>query len=1019
MASADTNQAPAQLARTFMSLPEEVQKDIFSHCSQPELICLSLVSRHFRELAAAQLYRNFHIVFPDEDDPAFDSPIDGLAGGLETFVASKYDYAKHLRDLSLDTLSAGEKAETAYKPYLYSVSCGKFMNTLLLLALQKAKSLESFRWNIRVELSRRVYGALHEIDTLTNVHIRMQAGPSLWEAPPPIPLISSQPSTSAAPSAPPHVLAPPPAPPLVLSNGPSALFYMPTSNAPPPPPAPKPIVRSRAPRKTTVTKEPPTLSGFKKLKSLAVLDIDTLDVVTEIKSCVRNSSGTLTKLKLSFSDALGLQARKPPPDLDPEDSDADDEFQVVPAPPPGSGYPDDVSGPAKAFRAQEERKSQESVLGRIFDVEPYVVKKPQKKLREKEKDAKEDQSENPGQDFINAIKGISRKLMKDLNGTSDLSVSQQEILDTIESAARKYVASEDANKTRDGNKEVKSKSDAAPSEPTGGAEATATKPYGLSFDPSSLWGQSVFGQPSPSKTKDTQKDVSPDDIDIEGPEEQLEIEPQDPPSKDRDTPTNNEPPTSPAAPPEPSSSKSQPPLTNGAPVSPSVGKAVANLAAQKMNFEMLAQKLKSFESKAADLSGQILKLRAKDGVACIAEAEKQLATFSRNIQDIQKEMNIVTAEIEDAERQIRTLSSSSSSSSSIDADDAESQNQRIAEYMRTTRGLALQSLSIYLLPVKASVLSRAIDLRVLRRITLLNVGPQAPIWAHMLKENKESPLPLRKIFTDNVSSVFLTFVSQLEELHELFLLERDNKYKPESFAPKTTTTIDQIRRLVLRKHMPTIQRLMIKNVTDTAWDVDEKTILLICRRGKLLQELACNMGIKAIHTFMQQLAGLVSLRALHIIQLRNDDTCVWVMRETKRFLIDNMSHHPEMKLEWISIDDDDRVERIIRPADLAKNSNGETDVAASSSSSKSKGKGKGKQKVVNTSNAIFNGVFPVLPPPDSWDVAGNSTDDSESEEDHAADLQHHHQKIQTLENIHFYDVWGVRIFKKEVVTGRL
>ncbi len=136
---------PARPRIGFFDLPREVQKEIFSHCCQGDLICSSLVSKDFRELAAAQLYRNFHIVFPDEDDPSYDSPIDGLAGGLDTFVTSDYDYAKHLRDLSLDTLSAGDKAETAYKPYLYSVSCGKFMNTLLHLTLKKAKSLEAFR----------------------------------------------------------------------------------------------------------------------------------------------------------------------------------------------------------------------------------------------------------------------------------------------------------------------------------------------------------------------------------------------------------------------------------------------------------------------------------------------------------------------------------------------------------------------------------------------------------------------------------------------------------------------------------------------------------------------------------------------------------------------------------------------------------------------------------------------------------------------------------------------------------
>src|SRR5512142_1794064 len=120
---------PAQRRLTILDLPRETQKEIISHvrcpfpskqvpspprpppltpaqCSQGDLICLSLVSKHFRELAAAQLYRNFHIIFPDEDDPAFDVPIDGLAGGLDTFVTSEYDYGKHLKDLSLDTLSA-------------------------------------------------------------------------------------------------------------------------------------------------------------------------------------------------------------------------------------------------------------------------------------------------------------------------------------------------------------------------------------------------------------------------------------------------------------------------------------------------------------------------------------------------------------------------------------------------------------------------------------------------------------------------------------------------------------------------------------------------------------------------------------------------------------------------------------------------------------------------------------------------------------------------------------------------
>lgn len=148
---------------------------------------------------------------------------------------------------------------------------------------------------------------------------------------------------------------------------------------------------------------------------------------------------------------------------------------------------------------------------------------------------------------------------------------------------------------------------------------------------------------------------------------------------------------------------------------------------------------------------------------------------------------------------------------------------------------------------------------------------------------------------------------------------------------------------------------------------------------------------------MQSLSGLVNLQALHVIQLRNDDTCVWVMRETKRFFVDNLSHYPEMKLEWISIDDDDRVERILRPADTPRKEK----------SKKSKGKQKAKPTATNNN---YNDAFPLLSL-DSWGQSSESEDEDDDE-----GMQ---GKLETLENIHFYDVWGVRIFKKEVVAGRL
>jgi len=776
-----------------MDLPREVQKDIFSHCPQSDLIGLALVSRHFHELAAAQLYRNFHIVFPDEDDPAFDSPIDGLAGGLDTFVTSDYDYAKHLRDLSLDTLSAGIKAEAAYKPYLYNVSCGKFMNTLMLLTLRKATSLESFRcvapksappstpqslvssltipprrrWNIRVELSRPVYKALHGIDTLRQVHIRLQSGPSLFEAPPPLPFTSVTSSASSSSTHLPEPLSLPPPPlPFTIPGPPSAFYVAPSMSHPPPPP--KPISRAKTHKKTNLAKEPPTISGFKNLKSLSVLDIDSLDIVTELKTCVRNSSATLTKLKLSFSDSLGLQARKPPPDLDPDDSDPEDEFQVVPVPTPGNGYNDDVSGPARAFRAQEERKSQEAVLGRIFDVEPYMVKKPQKKSREVEKVPKEEPQADPGRDFINAIKAVSNKLMKELNGTGDFSLAQQDILDIIETAAKKYVASEEG-KTKEVKKEDVSgegpsssnsespKEKEKEKEPAKDTEKLPEEPSNQAETPST----SIFGKRAP-KAKDGQNDADPEDINIEEPEELLAVELQDTSSK---TPPNES--SVPAAEPSSSQAASQtdsqtdnqtdvqtnspavPPaapqtptpretvvLENGTVLPPGVLKAMGNLAAQKVNFSTLTNKLGIFEVQANELIKEIQQLRNPDvplDMESLQDAEKRMQDCSTNIQDIQKEMNVVESEIADAQKQIMAVAPP--------PDDPEGQARRIRDYLRSTRGLALQSLAIYLIPVKASVLSRAVDLRVLKRLTLLNVGSQGPSGPICTKRTRSALYP--------------------------------------------------------------------------------------------------------------------------------------------------------------------------------------------------------------------------------------------------------------------------------------
>ncbi|KAK4126657.1 hypothetical protein N657DRAFT_662807 [Parathielavia appendiculata] len=1001
MASSATRAAVAGAPRSspstnhtlgFLNLPREVQTEIIKHCSTRDLICVALVSKHFRDLAAAQLYREFSIVFPDEDNPQFDTPVDSLAGGFDTFVTSDYNYAQYLKALCFDTLYLGDKAEVSYRPYLANLSCGKFMNTLLLLTLRKARALESFKWNIRVELSRPVYKELHQIASLSHLHIRLHAGPSQYETPPPLPYTVSSSTVSPGPA---HVTSLPPPPPTfgLMPPPPPQGFYVPAS-AIPLPPLPKPP-RAKAPKKPSLGKEPPTLSGFRRLKSLAVLDIDDLDIVSELQACVRNSAGTLSKLKLSFSEKLASSARKPSADPESEDSDQEDDIDPLPA-----VHNEEMSGPARAFRAQEERKTQESVLGRIFDVESIPARKPTVGSAEnKEKKMKVKTEE----ELVDIMKKIAAKFMGELNGTSDFKASQH-VFDLISLAAYKYL--EEAKTQKETQNENQALSDTSASDTN---QFSDDKVGGTPLEASSPTGGLFSNATASKKARDGQGDANPDDIDIEEPEDQLAIEPGEPPASDASN--------------EPNNTDSEAPLPTAAIHSNSTAEpdhVSTAQESQKALRKAWTEQVERIESQADALAKEMRQwagLKTSANFSNFADAESWLRNANRNIQAMKDDLTA------SQKTMLERLHTAPPGRPATNKEVEDQEHARMRDYLRKTRGIALESLRIYLIPVKASVLSRAVDLRMLRRLTLLNVGIQAPIWALLHKENKEAPLPLRKIFTDNVSLVFLNFVSSLQEVYELFLLERENKAKPESFAPKTQTTIDQIRKLVFKKHLPHLRRLMIKNLSGTAWDVDEKSILLLCRQGRKLEELACSMSIRAMHCLMQHIYGLASLRALHVVHLRNDDTCVWVMRETKKFLIDNVSHYPDLKLEWIAIDEDDRVDKLVRVPSPAQDGNGASDGEGKKKAKDTKGKGKLETTAAAAALDLEGEGGDVALEVSALIAAelGKHEEGSTSEADETdgEDEEGLGQKIQVLEGFAFSDVEGVRIFKKEVVAGRL
>ncbi|OAA68418.1 F-box domain, Skp2-like protein [Niveomyces insectorum RCEF 264] len=1185
---------------TFLDLPDETQTEIFSYCRVADLICLSLVSHRFRELAAEQLYHTLDVVFSEEDELRPPDAMRDLPLCLDTLTTSDYDYAKHLREFSFDTENTGIRGENAYKTFHHGLSAGKFLDTLVLLALRKAKRLETLVWNVRIEISRPLYKVLHQIDTLVNVELRLQSGPSLYEGPPALPLASNTPtvsslsSSSSAATPFENMLSVPPFSQSTVAMQPTGSGFFGTP-APPPvyyaangsgvSPAlslPKPAVR-RVPRRPVTARDPPTISGFKNLKSLGVLDIDSLDVITEIKTCVRNSASTLTELRLSFSENLASKSRKPPAESDTEsEPDDDDDFQPFPlATEQFALGMDGSSGPNKAFRAQEEKKNQESALGRIFDLEPYAIKGSKrsagsaaatataaatsaaaKTAGADDKDgavadeAKADYATKLATDFVNSVRTVTSSLLQ-INGSGGhTSDEQKEALRLIAAAAKKYVDYEEKQADGAANSETKPVP-LAGFAPSGSGEGDGDGDNATHLDPHndepvedddkslSLESSSLFKdtQVSSKKLKDIDRDVCPEDIDIEEPEGQLVLDPHGG-SFDKDT--ENQTDFVPAlvvssvsdnpgqadehTASSPDTSKqddndvneqtqkqshfseknkqqdslqsqditaattmaTEPTAASQLPLfevpSTRMAKLASNLAAQKANYQVLLDRLSMVESLSRRMSEKVEGISGAGGNALdvyrIAEVEKQVSAFRTDVGNIYQEVRSVEAEINDIEKQIGGLVAAShaagGTASTIAATSAaatattatataaatatttnagrpENNRRLISDYVRSTRGLALETLAVHLIPVKASVLSKAIDLRALKTITLLNVGPQAPVWTLLAKENKLSPLPLRTIFTDNVSNAFLHFVAQLDEVRNLYMLERDSVYRPESFASKTTATIDHIRRLVLRKHAPHLRRLMIQNQDNNSWDMDEATVDLLSKRAPNLGELSVSMNMQSIHAFLQCIYGYTSLVALHVIHLRNDDTCVWVMRETKRFLIDMLSHHPHLKLEYLAIDSNNgTVERIVRVD--ARKEREKRQERRRARMAKAKGKTKATTSPagigINTgTGGIVSGngwpEISSLPSSNIWNTNSSSyvgnmaagflsnsggmhhygSDDNRKEEDDEDDEEdsdasgnnhvHARRKQLKVKMMRMSDVWDVAIFRKEIMTGIL
>ncbi len=186
--------------------------------------------------------------------------------------------------------------------------------------------------------------------------------------------------------------------------------------------------------------------------------------------------------------------------------------------------------------------------------------------------------------------------------------------------------------------------------------------------------------------------------------------------------------------------------------------------------------------------------------------------------------------------------------------------EAMQNYIRVTHGLGLEELRLHWIPLKASIVGRALDLTVLKRITLLEVGPQDTFWALLLRlTSLDNKISFKSIHTDHVSKSFTKFLGSFDGLEELFLHERSAKQSDTD--PELMVDVTSLRKMALSNHVSSLRKLMLRNERNDCWDVDTKTLQFLALKAKVLTELACSMKMQT-YVSCQCLSSFEQTRSL-------------------------------------------------------------------------------------------------------------------------------------------------------------
>ncbi|OJD18502.1 hypothetical protein AJ78_01491 [Emergomyces pasteurianus Ep9510] len=1041
----------------ILRLPPETFNAIFAYASSSDLVNLALVSKHFHGLAAAQLYRSLSHVFDERDTRTGQLAVDRLAGVLGTLTTSDYNYAAYIKEISLDAIQGNQIAASVALEFRYGSSCGKFLNTLLLATLKRIEALESFRWNVRVEISPAIFAILGKHSGLQNVHVRLQDGLSMHSSS--SMSLSSSPFTFTAP-------APAAVPPITHHHHHHQHHHHHHHHhhPPPPPSSTSPFLANGdlrpAKRLNTHKFHPITrnFSLFSSLRSLAVLDMDTLEYVPEVAECISSSSTTLKTLKLSFSEALALKARKKTivdvSDTETVQEDDGGGFMndpLIPSPaPPPPVMPQSLFGNTSTSNDADvrlERTAQEKALARLFGLEKEnAVQKKLEKIADRAiadadkeiQSALKSSKHDVDRIFVKNLSSAVRGLVQS-KGAYASSSKGIKALEQIEKAAITYL---EKKGTVDGRWKEKLKGftgqkhsyKAGPIQTQAGLFGTTNvsspkspfsfdtvPPMGYPPPPSQLPppGKGIFSYPPKSSYPPGPSYASPGSM-----HKSKALHPGKPAP-------NWKPPgqvfidhsssTSDAS----ESTFNKPFLDNTQNEAPQQPTSIMKPAEKEFEDELQDMVDIEHPDEVSDEDDEDQEFLDPNGSSVEHEIptphlDDELNGSQTNEQSSDSEGHASSSSCK-GKQPIRGPGDTWLNSPPISVahpdvvamGTTEASEDAIQTYIRLHHGIPVESLSIYLIPVKPSVLCRAINLSSLKHLCLLNVGPQRPFWAMLSKLHKTTPLQLTSVHTDNVTQSLLTFLNDLSYLEEVFMVERSNRSKVEPFAPKTHVVIEDIQTQVLAKHAKHLKRLMIRNDDDSSWALNRESVMLIGKHGSVLKELVVALTSPNFHLLMQHLNGLRSLQALHIL-FTQSDYCPSVLREIRMCAADSVIQRPYLQVEFIAVSyamngpTATAVSRLERsppcPSSRSKDGNkkmdtlfyedDDADANVDATSRRAPGNFKGKGKEVHV----------------SWEVDGSEdNDDDEEEEEEGKQGQ-----VTVHDGVKFRDVTGVKVWQKEV-----